>query len=213
MDRSNFKEAFFNLSTGTPTYAHIVSIIDGHLVKLISQRKRLPNATEDGHHHVQRIKVDIDGTNVFNKQKTLTTEEALDALKGIIKAFDKVNEAPKSEEGKSADTLQIEEQKENFGKSKYTYPELTIDQVVDLVYVSLTGYSVSNFEGFVSYHYVKVHTYTYLPNPVERNVTEPVVEVKVDGYPLFTVVGYVPENIVKDYADILRKKLNEKQED
>lgn len=39
MDRSNFKEAFFNLSTGTPTYAHIVSIIDGHLVKLISQRK------------------------------------------------------------------------------------------------------------------------------------------------------------------------------
>ncbi len=91
--------------------------------------------------------------------------------------------------------------------------ELTIDQVVDLVYVSLTGYSVSNFEGFVSYHYVKVHTYTYLPNPVERNVTEPVVEVKVDGYPLFTVVGYVPENIVKDYADILRKKLNEKQED
>ena len=138
---------------------------------------------------------------------------ALDALKGIIKAFDKVNEAPKSEEGKSADTLQIEEQKEDFGKSKYTYPELTIDQVVDLVYVSLTGYSVSNFEGFVSYHYVKVHTYTYLPNPVERNVTEPVVEVKVDGYPLFTVVGYVPENIVKDYADILRKKLNEKQED
>ena len=41
----------------------------------------------------------------------------------------------------------------------------------------------------------------------------PLVEVKVDGYPLFTVVGYVPENIVKDYADILRKKLNEKQED
>ena len=40
MDRSNFKEAFFNLSTGTPTYAHIVSIIDGHLVKLISQRKK-----------------------------------------------------------------------------------------------------------------------------------------------------------------------------
>ena len=138
---------------------------------------------------------------------------ALDALKGIIKAFDKVNEAPKAEDGKSADTLQLEEQKEDFGKSKYTYPELTIDQVVDLVYVSLTGYSVSNFEGFVSYHYVKVHTYTYLPNPVERNVTEPVVEVKVDGYPLFTVVGYVPENTVKDYADILRKKLNEKQED
>ncbi|MGN1281835.1 MAG: hypothetical protein ACI4UM_08050 [Succinivibrio sp.] len=211
MDRSNFKEAFYNLSTGTPTYAHIVSVIEGKLVKLISQRKRLPNATEDGHHHVQRIKVDIDGVNLFNKQKTLTDEEAKDALKQIIKVFDKpAVDSKKCENQKENETV---EDKDQISKPKYTYPELTIDQVVDLVYVSLTGYSVSNFEGFVSYHYVKVHTYTYLPNPVQRDVTEPVVEVKVDGYPLFTVVGYVPEDVVKQYADILRGKLNEKQED
>lgn len=212
MDRSNFKEAFYNLSTGTPSYAHIVSVIEGKLVKLISQRKRLPNATEDGHHHVQRIKVDIDGVNLFNKQKTLTDEEAKDALKQIIKVFDKPSlEAKKTETAKEAEA--VGDDKEQILKPKYTYPELTIDQVVDLVYVSLTGYSVSNFEGFVSYHYVKVHTYTYLPNPVQREVTEPVVEVKVDGYPLFTVVGYVPEDVVKQYADTLRSKLNEKQED
>ena len=181
MDRSNLKEAFFNLATGTPAHAHVVSYIDGRLVKLISQRKRLPNATEDGHHHVQRIRVEIDGVSVYDKQKTHTAQEANDALKTIVKAFDK--------------------------------NQSSTDQVVDLVYVSLIGKSSCNFEGFVSYHYVKVHAYTYLPNPVVRETVEPVVEVKVDGYPFFTVVGYVPENIVKEYAESLRKKLNEKQVD
>lgn len=207
MDRSNLKEAFFNLATGTPAHAHVVSYIDGRLVKLISQRKRLPNATEDGHHHVQRIRVEIDGVSVYDKQKTHTAQEANDALKTIVKAFDKNQSSSKDYK------QQLLPPDETFSKEKFNYPELTTDQVVDLVYVSLIGKSSCNFEGFVSYHYVKVHAYTYLPNPVVRETVEPVVEVKVDGYPFFTVVGYVPENIVKEYAESLRKKLNEKQVD